>query len=90
VPIITIPISILMPFALMLVPPSTNTVVAAFPLSLQLGTPGVGLRTMLPVFANGGVQFRFRLPDSVLALRPVIIAIRARSEPERQHCAKSD
>jgi hypothetical protein len=72
VPIIAIPISILMPLALVLVPPGTNAVVAAFTLSLQLCTPGVGLRAMFSVFANGGVQFRFRLPDAMLALRPVI------------------
>ena len=52
------------------VPPSVIFAPAVFSLCVQVVPPGLGLRAVFAVMADGIVQFRFCLFDAVLALGP--------------------
>jgi hypothetical protein len=68
-----IPVSIFMPLALVPVPPASDSVVTTFALSLQFGTSGLRLWTVLAVLSDGQRKLMLSFFDSVLTFRSVVI-----------------
>jgi len=69
VAIVAIPVTIFMPFVLVLGPPGTNTIVCS-----RWAASSIRLWAVFTVLVEGSIQFLLCLSDPVLALGPVIIA----------------
>ena len=67
-----VPIAGIVPAMIMSIPPSVISIPAAFPFCVQIAPLSFGLRTAFAVFADGIVQFHFRLLDFMLAFGVVV------------------